>query len=59
MHAGNPPVQAAQSCEVLGRVLRNILAEPAEAKFRRLRLANKRICETVVDVEGGIDVLQV
>ena len=52
-------MQAQASCEVLGKVLRNILAEPAEPKYRRLRLTNKRIRETVVDVDGAIDVLQV
>ena len=44
---------------MLGKVLRNILGDPTEAKYRRLRLGNKRIQETVVDVSGGVALLQV
>ncbi len=44
---------------MLQRVLRNILAAPGEAKYRRLRLRNKRIQEAVVDVAGGVELLQV
>lgn len=40
-------------------MLRNILEHPTEAKYRRLRLGNKRIQETIVDVSGGIALLQV
>lgn len=52
-------VQADAASEVLGKVLRNILSNPTEAKYRRLRLGNKRIQETIVDVSGGIALLQV
>ncbi|EIE24119.1 hypothetical protein COCSUDRAFT_47147 [Coccomyxa subellipsoidea C-169] len=50
--------QAGAASEVLGKVLRNILADPSEAKYRRLRLGNKRIQETIVDVSGGVALLQ-
>jgi hypothetical protein len=51
--------QGREATEVLQRVLRNILAAPGEAKYRRLRLRNKRIQEAVVDVAGGVELLQV
>lgn len=44
---------------MLQKLLRNILAAPGEAKYRRLRLSNKRIQEAVVDVSGGVELLQV
>ncbi|BDA46192.1 probable UBX domain-containing protein 6 [Coccomyxa sp. Obi] len=50
--------KAPAASEVLGKVLRNILEHPTEAKYRRLRLGNKRIQETIVDVSGGIALLQ-
>jgi len=51
--------QGREASEVLQRVLRNILVAPGEAKYRRLRLRNKRIQEAVVDVAGGVELLQV
>lgn len=47
------------SKEVLRKILSNILAQPAEPKYRRVRLANPRIKEAVVDVEGALELLQV
>ena len=44
---------------MLQKLLRNILTAPNEAKYRRLRLSNKRIQEAVVDVSGGVELLQV
>lgn len=52
-------VQAGAASEILGKLLRNILAEPTQERFRRLRLSNKRIQESIVDVDGGVEVLQV
>jgi hypothetical protein len=43
----------------MGKVFRNILSEPTEGKYRRLRLGNKRIQEAIVDVDGGVELLQV
>lgn len=51
--------QGGEAAEVLQKLLRNILAAPGEAKYRRLRLSNKRIQEAVVDVSGGVELLQV
>ena len=52
-------LQGSQSSSTIAKVLANIVAHPAEAKYRKLRLANKRIQETVVDVDGGVELLQV
>ena len=52
-------MQGNQSSSTIAKVLANIVAHPAEAKYRKLRLANKRIQETIVDVDGGVELLQV
>ena len=52
-------MQGNQSSSTIAKVLANIAAHPAEAKYRKLRLANKRIQETIVDVDGGVELLQV
>ncbi len=52
-------LQGSQSSSTIAKVLANIVAHPAEAKYRKLRLANKRIQETIVDVDGGVELLQV
>ena len=51
-------LQGEQSSSTITKVLANIVASPAEGKFRKLRLSNKRIQETVVDVDGGVELLQ-
>eukprot|EP00803_Ostreobium_quekettii_P004032 evm.model.scf_665.4 EVM.evm.TU.scf_665.4 scf_665:34511-37310(-) len=48
----------AQSAQVLRRVLRNILGNPSEQKYRRLRLDNPKIVENVVAVNGALDILR-
>lgn len=53
--ASDPAGPAA--AEVLGKLLANIAAAPAEPKFRRLRLTNPRIQSAVVDVSGGVELL--
>jgi len=52
-------MQGRQGVGTIVKVLANILAHPAEAKYRKLRLANKRIQDTIVDVDGGVELLQV
>lgn len=49
----------AVSKEVLGKILANIVKQSSEAKYRKIRLANARIKEAVVDVEGALELLQV
>ena len=45
--------------EVLRKLLFNIVTHPGEGKYRKIRLANVRIKETIVDVEGALELLQV
>ena len=52
-------LQGGEAAEVLQKLLRNVLAAPDEAKYRRLRLSNRRIQQAVVDVSGGVELLQV
>ena len=50
---------APSSVGTIAKVLSNLVGQPADPKYRKLRLANKRIQETVVDVDGGVELLQV
>ncbi|EFN57494.1 hypothetical protein CHLNCDRAFT_143046 [Chlorella variabilis] len=47
----------AAAAEVLAKLLGNIVAAPADPKFRRVRLTNPRIQSAVVDVGGGLELL--
>ncbi|WVZ64901.1 hypothetical protein U9M48_014351 [Paspalum notatum var. saurae] len=55
--AADPPPPAA-AVEVVKRLLGNLLREPGNEKFRRVRLGNPRIKEAVADREGGLDLLE-
>lgn len=55
--AADPPPPAA-SVEVVKRLLGNLLREPGNDKFRRVRLSNPRIKEAVADREGGVELLE-
>ncbi|KAK3133287.1 hypothetical protein QOZ80_6AG0534690 [Eleusine coracana subsp. coracana] len=53
--AADPPAAAV---EVVKRLLGNLLREPGNDKFRRVRLGNPRIKEAVADREGGLELLE-
>ncbi|CAM0951291.1 unnamed protein product [Alopecurus aequalis] len=53
--AGNPPAAAV---EVAKKLLGNLLKEPGNDKYRRVRLGNPRIKEAVADREGGLELLE-
>nr|XP_020186328.2 LOW QUALITY PROTEIN: plant UBX domain-containing protein 2 [Aegilops tauschii subsp. strangulata] len=53
--AGNPPPAAV---EVVKKLLGNLLKEPGNDKYRRVRLGNPRIKEAVADREGGLELLE-
>ncbi|KAJ8770265.1 hypothetical protein K2173_012707 [Erythroxylum novogranatense] len=53
--SGKPPEG---SVEVMLRLLRNIVKEPENAKFRRIRMANPKIKEVVAEVAGGVELLE-
>uniref|UniRef100_A0ACD5XS78 Uncharacterized protein n=1 Tax=Avena sativa TaxID=4498 RepID=A0ACD5XS78_AVESA len=53
--AGNPPAAAV---EVVKKLLGNLLNEPGNDKYRRVRLGNPRIKEAVADREGGLELFE-
>jgi len=55
--AADPPPPAA-SVEVVKRLLGNLLREPGNDKFRKVRLSNPRIKEALADRDGGVELLE-
>jgi UBX domain-containing protein 6 len=53
--SGNP---LEGSVEVVLKLLRNIVREPENAKFRRIRMSNPKIRESIGEVAGGIELLE-
>ncbi|KAF2316827.1 hypothetical protein GH714_042168 [Hevea brasiliensis] len=53
--SGKPPEGAV---EVVLRLFRNIVKEPGNAKFRKIRMGNPKIREAVSDVAGGVELLE-
>ena len=50
--------QGEEAAATLLKLLDNISQQPDEVKFRRIRLSNARIQRAVVDVSGGLELLQ-
>ncbi|GAV66669.1 UBX domain-containing protein/PUB domain-containing protein [Cephalotus follicularis] len=46
------------SLEVVLRLLRNIVRDPENVKFRKLRMSNQKIREAVSEVAGGVELLE-
>lgn len=46
------------SIDVLLRLFKNIVKEPENAKFRKIRMSNAKIKEAIVDVAGGVELLE-
>ncbi|KAL4318700.1 hypothetical protein GQ457_18G023220 [Hibiscus cannabinus] len=53
--SGNPPEGSVQ---VVLRLLRNIVNEPGNDKFRKIRMSNPKIREAIGEVSGGIELLE-
>ena len=53
--SGEPPEG---SVEVVLRLLRNIVKEPGNDKFRKIRMSNPKIREAVGEVAGGVELLE-
>ncbi|KAK9935447.1 hypothetical protein M0R45_022550 [Rubus argutus] len=53
--SGNP---GSGSVEVVHRLLRNIVREPENVKFRKIRMSNPKIREAIGEVVGGIELLE-
>ncbi|XP_073147840.1 plant UBX domain-containing protein 2 [Henckelia pumila] len=46
------------SMEVVMKLFKNVVADPENAKFRKIRLGNPKIKEAIGDVQGGIELLE-
>ncbi|KAK6122268.1 hypothetical protein DH2020_043982 [Rehmannia glutinosa] len=46
------------SKEVLMRLLKNVVREPENARFRKIRMGNPKIKEAIGDVPGGVELLE-
>uniref|UniRef100_A0A2C9U5S6 PUB domain-containing protein n=1 Tax=Manihot esculenta TaxID=3983 RepID=A0A2C9U5S6_MANES len=46
------------SVEVVLRLFRNVVREPDNAKFRKIRMGNPKIREAVSEVAGGVELLE-
>lgn len=50
--------QSDVSIEVVLRLFNNVLKEPENGKFRRIRMGNPKISEAIGDVPGGLELLE-
>ncbi|PSR84867.1 Plant UBX domain-containing protein [Actinidia chinensis var. chinensis] len=46
------------SVEIVLKLLKNAVKEPANAKFRRIRMGNPKIREAISEVTGGVELLE-
>jgi hypothetical protein len=46
-----------KTIDTLEKILKNILTHPAEAKYRKLKVAGKVFTETLLTVDGALDFL--
>ncbi|KAI7749949.1 hypothetical protein M8C21_029367 [Ambrosia artemisiifolia] len=46
------------SVEIVLKLLKNVVKEPENVKFRKIRLGNPKIKEAIADVAGGLDLLE-
>lgn len=46
------------SVEIVLRLLRNIVKEPENDKFRKIRMSNPKIRETIGEVAGGVELVE-
>ncbi|XP_022732872.1 plant UBX domain-containing protein 2-like isoform X2 [Durio zibethinus] len=53
--SGKPPEG---SVDVVLRLLRNIVKEPGNDKFRKIRMSNPKIREAIGEVAGGVELLE-
>ena len=47
-----------ESLEIIEKLTRNVVSAPRDEKFRKLKLSNRKIAETITDVPGALDVLR-
>ncbi|KAM7484691.1 hypothetical protein LguiA_000700 [Lonicera macranthoides] len=46
------------SLEIFLKLLRNIVREPENVKFRKIRMGNPKIKEAIADIAGGVELLE-
>lgn len=46
------------SVDIVLKLLRNVVKEPENVKFRKIRLGNPKIKEAIADVAGGLDLME-
>ncbi|GBF89107.1 hypothetical protein Rsub_01824 [Raphidocelis subcapitata] len=51
-------VKSEAALEIIGKLLYNAAVAPKEEKYRRIKLTNPKIRETVVEATGGVDALR-
>ncbi|RLN68272.1 hypothetical protein BBJ29_000851 [Phytophthora kernoviae] len=54
---GNDPPRAISAAETLIKMLGNVVKNPQEEKFRKIRLSNAAIQSKLVAVPGAVDIL--
>ncbi|KAG5675935.1 hypothetical protein PVAND_005792 [Polypedilum vanderplanki] len=53
------PIERSQDCvETLKKYLSNIIQEPSEVKFHKIRMTNRIFCDKVANVEGSSEFLK-
>jgi len=55
---GLPLDRADATLDILEKLTRNVVRAPKEEKFRKIKLTNQRIMETVTEVDGAVDILR-
>ncbi|KAK9810341.1 hypothetical protein WJX72_009081 [[Myrmecia] bisecta] len=50
-------IASMDSLEILGKLTRNVVINPTEDKYKRIRLTNDKIRALIVDVPGALDTL--
>jgi len=53
------PLDKAEEClEIMEKLTRNVVSNPGEEKFRKLKLTNKKINDTITAVPGAVPILR-
>lgn len=54
---GLPLLKADETLNILEKLIRNVVHSPKEEKFRKIKLTNKKVMETITEVDGAVAVL--
>eukprot|EP00746_Dinoflagellata_sp_MGD_P141483 gnl/MRDRNA2_/MRDRNA2_74582_c0_seq4.p1 gnl/MRDRNA2_/MRDRNA2_74582_c0~~gnl/MRDRNA2_/MRDRNA2_74582_c0_seq4.p1 ORF type:complete len:306 (+),score=97.22 gnl/MRDRNA2_/MRDRNA2_74582_c0_seq4:129-1046(+) len=52
-----PPEKAKEALDLMETLLRNVIQNPTEEKFRKIRLTNEKISKAITTVPGAVDSL--